>query len=149
MPLRPHTTGRRLAVGLVGVAAVLVIGLSGCSSSAGEVTTVTPASSTSYVDNPVDPAELDQLLDRIAGTGLPVTNRHDATQTLCPSAGCTVAVEADQVILMKFPTTGRAELYNGAHPGNYQVVDIVMSFPSGTDPAQNQRYTTALQGMIR
>ena len=147
MTPRSHTIGKSAAIAIVG-AAIVGVALTGCSSSAGEVSTVS-AASTSYVDNPVDPAQLNQVLDRIAATGLPVTGRHDATAARCPAAGCSSAVESDQVILMQFPSTGRAQLYAGAHPGDFQVVDLVLTFPAGTDAAQNERYTQALQGEMR
>ena len=147
MTPRSHTIGKSAATAIVG-AAIVGVALTGCSSSAGEVTAVS-APSTSYVDNPVDPAQLNQVLDRIAATGLPVTGRHDATAARCPEAGCSSAVASDPVVLLQFPTSGRAQLYAGAHPGDFQVVDIVMTFPEGTDAAQNARYKDALQGEMR
>lgn len=98
--------------------------------------------------NQVDPATLDQLADAIAEAGRPVTGRTDATAQLCPDAGCTLALTTDQFTLMKFPTTGRAELWAGEHLDAFQLLDIAMSFPANTPQEQQESYETALHSAL-
>lgn len=100
------------------------------------------------VDNPIDPAGVDRLADAIAARGLPVTNRHDVTGTTCKSAGCSSALGSDEITLLKFPSTGRAELYAGSQ-GAFQVIDLVMTVSDRVPADQKTRYRQALQAIIR
>ncbi|WLP92067.1 hypothetical protein [Gordonia sp. NB41Y] len=129
--LRRAVAGCLIALGALGAAA--------CSSPSEE-----RAVETALRSNQVDPVTLDQLADAIAEAGRPVTGRKDATTQLCPEAGCTLALTTDQFTLMKFPTTGRAELWAGENLDAFQLLDITMSFPANTPQEQQESYETAL-----
>ncbi|MGV9858753.1 hypothetical protein ACWDTD_08870, partial [Gordonia sp. NPDC003425] len=140
--------GRRRLLATTAVALALASPvLAACTEQSAEPSS--PPPSTSRIDHPVDPELLNRLVEAIEATGAPVTHEHVATPELCPAAGCDTAVAADQLILMQFPTSGRAELYAGAHAGSYQVLTVVLSFPAGVDTAQQQRYIAALQSVVR
>ncbi|AFA74829.1 hypothetical protein GPOL_c38170 [Gordonia polyisoprenivorans VH2] len=97
------------------------------------------------VDNNVNPRTLTNTADEVSRQGLPVTNQHIVTAQVCPSAGCTSALATDQFTLMQFQTTGRAEIYLGAHLQSFQVLNVVVDFPAGTSADQQKRYQNAIQ----
>jgi hypothetical protein len=80
------------------------------------------------------------VLDAITKAKLPAVNAHDATDALCPEAGCVEARATDTVSILKFPSTGRAELYASAMPAMMQVEDIVLVFDKTVSDAQKTAY---------
>ena len=80
------------------------------------------------------------VLDAIAKAKLPAVNAHDATDALCPEAGCVEARATDTVSILKFPSTGRAELYAGSMPSMVQVQDVVLIFDKAVSDAQKAAY---------
>ena len=81
-----------------------------------------------------------ELLDAITKAKLPAVNARDATDALCPEAGCVEARATDTVSILKFPSTGRAELYASSMPAMMQVEDIVLVFDKSVNDAQKAAY---------
>ena len=88
------------------------------------------------------------VLDAIAKAKLPAVNAHDATDALCPEAGCVEARATDTVSILKFPSTGRAELYAGSMPSMVQVQDVVLIFDKAVSDAQKAAYAQVLKKAI-
>jgi hypothetical protein len=82
----------------------------------------------------------DDLIAAIQHSGLPAPNPRSVTATECPPVGCVERVDTDTVSVMKFPTTGRAELYAGSAQRCFQVADVVVAFAPGVSPSQQQQY---------
>jgi hypothetical protein len=80
------------------------------------------------------------VLDAIAKAKLPVLNVHDTTSSRCPEAGCVQATDTDAVSILKFPSTGRAELYAAAVPDMLQVEDIVVVYAPTLTGEQKAAY---------
>ena len=60
----------------------------------------------------------------IARNGLPVPNPRDVTNAECPEIGCIEKVDTDTVSIMKFPSSGRAEIYAASTHNVFQIVDV-------------------------
>ena len=88
------------------------------------------------------------VLDAIAKAKLPAVNAHDATDALCPEAGCVEARATDTVSILKFPSTGRAELYAGSMPSMVQVQDVVLIFDKAVSDAQKAAYGQVVKKAI-
>jgi hypothetical protein len=88
------------------------------------------------------------VLDAIAKAKLPVANVHDATASKCPDAGCVQATDTDTVSILKFPSTGRAELYAAAVPQMVQVEDIVVVFAPTVTSDQKAAYGQAVKNAV-
>jgi hypothetical protein len=80
------------------------------------------------------------VLDAIAKAKLPVLNARDTTSSRCPEAGCMEATDTDAVSILKFPSTGRAELYAAAVPDMLQVEDIVVVYAPTLTGEQKAAY---------
>jgi hypothetical protein len=88
------------------------------------------------------------VLDAITKAKLPAVNAHDATDALCPEAGCVEARATDTVSILKFPSTGRAELYASAIPAMMQVEDIVLVFGNTVSDAQKVAYRQVVKKAV-
>ncbi|MBV9088360.1 MAG: hypothetical protein JO044_00405 [Mycobacteriaceae bacterium] len=80
------------------------------------------------------------LIAAIEGSGLPAPNARNGTTSECPAVGCTDKVDTDTVSIMKFPTTGKAELYAGATQHCFQIADVVLTFAPTVSPNQQRQY---------
>ena len=80
------------------------------------------------------------VLGAISKARLPVLNARDTTASRCPEAGCVQATDTDTVSILKFPSTGRAELYAAAVPDMLQVEDIVVVFAPTLTGEQKAAY---------
>lgn len=89
------------------------------------------------------------VLGAITNAKLPAVNAHDATATRCPEAGCLQATDTDTVSILKFPSTGRAELYAAAIPNMLQVEDIVLVFAPTVTDTQKTAYVQAVNKAMR
>jgi len=85
-----------------------------------------------------------QLMDAIVKAGLPAPNRRDTTAVKCPKLQCVQSVESDTVSVLKFPGTGRAQLYAAAISNVYQVEDVVLTFAPTVTAEQKQDYERAV-----
>ena len=56
---------------------------------------------------------------------------------------------ADELTVLHFPTTGRAEIYRGSHPESFQVLDVVVTFPDTSSAGQREQYSEAVQVALR
>ena len=88
------------------------------------------------------------VLDAMSKAKLPTANAHDATAALCPEAGCVEARATDTVSILKFPSTGRAELYASSMPKMMQVEDIVLVFDKTVSDAQKAAYGQVVKKAI-
>lgn len=88
------------------------------------------------------------VLDAITKAKLPVVNAHDATSSTCPEAGCVQATDTDTVSILKFPSTGRAELYAAAVRDMLQVEDIVVVFAPTVTSEQKSAYGQVIKNAI-
>jgi hypothetical protein len=88
------------------------------------------------------------VLDAITKARLPAGNAHDATDALCPEAGCVEARATDTVSILKFPSTGRAELYAGSMPSMVQVQDVVLIFDKAVSDTEKAAYAQVLKKAI-
>ena len=90
-----------------------------------------------------------QVLDAITKAKLPAVNARDATASMCPAAGCLEATSTDTVSILKFPSTGRAELYAAAVPDMLQVEDIVIVFAPTLTSEQKTAYGRVVKNSMR
>jgi hypothetical protein len=82
----------------------------------------------------------DDLITSIARSGLPVPNARNVTARDCPAIGCIEKVDTDAISIMKFLTTGQAELYAGSTQHVFQIADVVLSFAPTVPPNEQQQY---------
>jgi hypothetical protein len=133
------TTYRMLGAALF----VLAAALTGCgprdAAVAGSAPTGPP------VLNVVD---VDTVMAAIAKANLPAANAHDATASRCPDAGCVRATDTDTVTVMKFPSTGRAELYAAGVRDMLQVEDIVVVFGPTATNEQKAAYGQVVKNAV-
>lgn len=134
---------KRTAAAL-GLAATAVLATACAATGDDAATEAVPASAS----HEVNPATLDQTADAVAKSGLPVTNRRDATSQVCPQAGCQAALATDQFTILQFATTGRAQVYAGENPDAFELLDVAVTFPSTADAAARTRYQDAIQRAI-
>ncbi|GAY17741.1 hypothetical protein [Mycobacterium sp. shizuoka-1] len=92
---------------------------------------------------------VDAVMDGIAKANLPALNAHDVTAATCPEAGCLQATATDTVTILKFPSTGRAELYAAAVPDMLQVEDFVMVFAPTLTIEQKAAYGQVVTNAMR
>jgi len=88
------------------------------------------------------------VLDAIIKAKLPAANAHNATDATCPEAGCVEARATDTVSILKFPSTGRAELYASSMPAMMQVEDIVLVFDKTVSDAQKADYAQVVKKAV-
>jgi hypothetical protein len=93
-------------------------------------------------------ASVAAVLDAIKKANLPALNVRDATSTKCQEAGCVQAIDTDTVSILKFPSTGRAELYAAAVPNMMQVEDIVVVFAASLTGEQKAAYGQAVKNAL-
>jgi hypothetical protein len=80
------------------------------------------------------------LVAAFTDAGLAVPNAHNVGPQKCPQIGCIDAVDTDTVSIMKFPSTGKAELYAAAIPRMFQAEDVVLVFSSAVSPEARRGY---------
>ncbi|MGY4711222.1 hypothetical protein ACXDF8_16935 [Mycolicibacterium sp. CBM1] len=131
--------GRRLAIALVAVAA-----LAGCGPNS-NVPAPSTAAAGPVVLNDVSVAA---VLDAIGKAKLPAANPRDATASKCPTAGCVQATDTDTVSILKFPSTGRAELYAATMPDMLQAEDVVVIFAPTLTDEQRAAYRRAVKSVV-
>ncbi|QEN13022.1 hypothetical protein ACRDU6_10360 [Mycolicibacterium sp. ELW1] len=90
-----------------------------------------------------------EVLNAITKAKLPAVNARDETASTCPTAGCLEATDTDTVSILKFPSTGRAELYAAAVPDMLQVEDIVVVFAPTLTSEQKTAYGQAVKNAMR
>jgi len=83
---------------------------------------------------------VDAVLAALAKAKLPALNAHDTTSSRCPEAGCVEAIDTDTVSILKFPSTGRAELYAASVRDMLQVEDVVVVFAPTLTTGQKAAY---------
>ncbi|HUO39747.1 MAG TPA: hypothetical protein VMU34_18750 [Mycobacterium sp.] len=125
------TPRRRLVVAVICAGAV--VAAAGCHGSGPGVTS---QGGVAIFNN----LSVEDLIASIAQAKLPVPNPRNVTAQECPTIGCIEKVDTDTVAVMKFPTTGKAELYAGATPQSFQVTDVVMTFDPGMPANERQHY---------
>ena len=126
-------------------ALVLCVTLQGCGSRDGGAKAPSGSAHGPALLNDVSTTE---LLDAFTKAKLPAVNAHDATDATCPEAGCVEARATDTVSILKFPSTGRAELYASAMPAMIQVEDIVLVFDKTVNDAQKAAYAQVVKNAI-
>ena len=89
------------------------------------------------------------LVAAFTAAGLAVRNAHDVGPQKCPHIGCIDAVDTDTVSIMKFPSTGKAELYAASIPSMFQAEDVVLVFSSAVSPEARRGYEQVAQHTIR
>ncbi len=124
----------------VGLAALAVTTIAACSHHE-------PASPNSTA--PTDAPQLNgvtaaKLMDAIVSAGLPALNQHDVTSVKCPKLQCLQAIDSDSVSILKFPGTGKAELYAAAISNVYQVEDVVLTFAPTVTGDLKKQYETVV-----
>ena len=118
----------------VGLAALAVSILAACSHHE-------PATPNTAASGPpqLNGVSASQLMDSIVKAGLPAPNQRDVTSLKCPKLQCLQAIDTDTVSVLKFPGTGKAELYAAAISNVYQVEDVVLTFaPTVTGDLKRQ-----------
>lgn len=96
----------------------------------------------------MNPYGVDTLVSTIDRAGLQVPNPRRVGEQKCPRIGCVEAMESDTISIMKFPNTGRAQLYAGSTHGVLQVLDIVVTFSPGVTVEQRRSYEAAIMDTI-
>ena len=128
---------------LLVAAVALAVAVQGCGA---RNTHPTPTTAGAVMLNNVSVA---QVLDAITKAKLPAVNARDATASTCPTAGCLEATSTDTVSILKFPSTGRAELYAAAVPDMLQVEDIVIVFAPTLTNEQKTAYGRVVKNSMR
>jgi hypothetical protein len=128
--------------GLV-VAALLTAAVAGCGAHDSQ-----PAASTQSGAVLLNDVSVATVMDAISKAKLPAANPRDATPSKCPEAGCVEATETDTVSILKFPSTGRAELYAAAVRDMLQVEDIVVLFGPTVTSEQKTAYGAAIKNAM-
>ena len=62
----------------------------------------------------------------------------------CPKLQCLQAIDTDTVSILKFPGTGKAELYAAAISNVYQVEDVVLTFAPTVTGDLKQQYESVV-----
>lgn len=91
---------------------------------------------------------VDDLLASIANAGLAAPNPRDVTQRDCPAIGCIVKVETDTVSIMRFPTSGRAQLYAGSTHHVFLIEDVVIGFSPAVSMNEKLAYEAAVERVM-
>jgi hypothetical protein len=84
----------------------------------------------------------------MSNAGLAAPNPRDVTQRDCPAMGCTNKVETDTVSVIKFPSSGKAQLYAGSAHQVFQIADIVLTFAPSVPTTQWIAYEIAVKRAI-
>ncbi|MDI3312734.1 MAG: hypothetical protein QJR12_00140 [Mycobacterium sp.] len=142
---RPRTAGRPVAL-VVAAAGLLVApgGACGAHTPGGADQTRHPGGAA--ILNATTAAE---LVAAFTAAGLAVPNAHDVGPQKCPQIGCVDAVDTDTVSILKFPSTGQAELYAAAIPRMFQVEDVVLVFSPAVSPGARQAYEQVANRTLR
>jgi hypothetical protein len=88
------------------------------------------------------------LVDALNKRGFAVPNPLDTTALECPAAGCSQSIVTDTLQVKSFSTTARAQTYAGDH-GLFQVETVVVAFASPVSQAEQHRYRTQIQFLMR
>ncbi len=124
--------------------AALAAGCLGCSSTpASTQQSRAPESITA-----ISSLSADEIVRQLQDEGLDVVRPFEATDTVCPQAGCTQAVVTDRFRILTFPTTGQAQLY-AAPRSMRQVATIAVGFAPVVPDDERDRYWSAIVGLTR
>ncbi|AQT78979.1 hypothetical protein B1R94_06415 [Mycolicibacterium litorale] len=126
-------------------AALLALALAGCG---GRESGAPPAPSTPAGPPMLNDVSVAEVLAAITKAKLPAVNPRDATAAKCPAAGCVEATDTDTVSILKFPSTGRAEVYAAAMPDMLQAEDIVVIFAPTLTDEQKSAYRRVVKGAV-
>ncbi len=130
----------------LGGLAVSMVTLAGCSH---------PQTSAPATLPPDAPASLNRvtvarLVEDLTRAGLSMEGAHDVTQLKCAKLQCIQAIDAQNLSILKFPTTGRGERYEGSISNAYQIEDVVLVFAPALGTDQKAAYervvTHAIEG---
>ncbi len=139
-----------IASGIVALSATFLVSACSPADSSDGATNVPEPSASANVNNSIDPATINRIADSVRNRGLTLTGERDVAAQVCAAAGCSDAYEFDQLTILKFPTTGKAELYNGSVDGAYQVLDLVVTFPpNGSAQDLRERYEEAIRQAVQ
>ncbi len=127
-------TASRLLATVVSVAG-LVVAACGAQTSGGDHQTRRPSGAVI-----LNTTTVGELVVAFTDAGLAVPNAHDVGPQKCPQIGCIDAVDTDTVSIMKFPSTGKAELYAASIPRMFLVEDVVVVFSSAVSPEARRAY---------
>lgn len=136
-------TASRLLATVVSVAA-LVVAACGAQPSGGDHQTSHPRGAVR-----LNTTTVAELVASFTDAGLAMSNAHDVGPQKCPQIGCIDAVDTDTVSIMKFPSTGKAELYAGSIPNMFQVEDVVLVFSSAVSPDARRAYEQVAKHAVR
>jgi len=136
-------TARGLLAAVVSVAG-LVVAACGAQTSGGDHQTLHPGGGAI-----LNTTSVGDLIAAFSHAGLAVPNAHDVGPQKCPQIGCIDAVDTDTVSIMKFPSTGKAELYAASIPRMFQVEDVVLMFSSAVSPEARRGYEQVAKHTIR
>jgi hypothetical protein len=96
----------------------------------------------------LNPLTAGELLASMTNAGLAAPNPRDVTQRDCPALGCANKVETDTVSVIKFPSSGKAQLYAGSVHQVFQIADIVLTFAPSVPVTQRIEYEAAIERAI-
>jgi hypothetical protein len=140
-----NALSRRLVIGVLGL-----VMLTACGSSP------TPPSDTQGGSGPpngnagiFNNRSAADLITAIQRNGLPAPNPRNVTTSDCPGIGCVEKIDTDTVSVIKFSTTGKAELYAGSTQHRFQIADVVVTFGPTVSPSQQQQYEQVVTGQIQ
>ncbi|MGH3521251.1 MAG: hypothetical protein ACRDU4_00150 [Mycobacterium sp.] len=136
-------TTSRLVAAVISVAGLVVVAC-GAQPSGGDHQTSHPRGGAS-----LNTTTVAELVAAFTDAGLAVANAHDVGPQKCPHIGCIDAVDTDTVSIMKFPSTGKAELYGASVPSMFQVEDVVLVFSSAIPPEARRSYELVAKDAIR
>jgi hypothetical protein len=137
-----------VVIALLGLVAVAACSPNSATTAGHGTHTETRHSTVSPSGEVLNPSTIADLLASIANAGLAAPNPHDVTRRDCPEIGCLAKVETDTVSIIKFPTTGRAELYAGSTHHVFLVEDVVLTFAESVPTGQRLEYEQAVKRAI-
>ncbi|WP_099024603.1 hypothetical protein [Mycolicibacterium palauense] len=97
----------------------------------------------------VNDKSVQDLLQALREQGLAVPNPRDVTDSACADIGCVTEIDTDTVDILKFPSTGKAEIYAGQHHDVFLVTDTVVRFDPDTPEAERDAYRQAVKQAIQ
>ena len=127
------TVTLRLLVAVTAIAGAAT----GCGGNNASPSPSVPAGKAPAILNTVSTAA---MLNAINRAGLPAAHPHDVTTSMCPDAGCVAAAATDTVSILKFPTSGKAEIYAAAIPDMLLIEDMVIVYDRSVAADQKAAY---------
>lgn len=129
----------------VTTAIVVILSSAGCGSRPPPASSASSAGGAALL-NSATPAS---LIAAVTAAGLPAVHPRDTTAQVCKAAGCVAAEQTDSMLILKFPSTGVAQTYDGNHPNAYAAEDVVVVFEPTVEESMRRAYEQVFARALR